>query len=96
MIITLQLSMSVAKIEEKILGVSMRLNQAMRQRFQNIIVRSFKLGSYFKTGSSFAGLTWLLTSISGGKDFIPDLKYVEPRDLLDVFPQSIVISCIHY
>ena len=29
-------------MEEEILGVSMRLNQAMRQRFQNIIMLSFK------------------------------------------------------
>ena len=32
-IITLQLSMSIATMEEEIVGVSVRLNQAMRQRF---------------------------------------------------------------
>ena len=32
-IITLQLSMSIATIEEEIVGVSVRLNQAMRQQF---------------------------------------------------------------
>ena len=32
-IITLQLFMSVATMEEEIVGVSVRLNQAMRQRY---------------------------------------------------------------
>ena len=34
MIITLQLSMSIAIIEEETVGVNVRLNQAMKQRFQ--------------------------------------------------------------
>ena len=33
MIITLQLSMSITTVEEEIVGTSVRLNQAMRQRF---------------------------------------------------------------
>ena len=32
-IITLHLSMSITTMEEEIVGVSVRLNQAMRQRF---------------------------------------------------------------
>ena len=32
-IVTLQLSMSIATMEEEIVGVSVRLNQAMRQQF---------------------------------------------------------------
>ena len=49
-------------------------------------------GKYFKTGSSFVGLTWLLTGVSEGK-----ILFVSgTRDLLDVFPESIVISFIHY
>ena len=42
MIITLQLSMSIATMEGKIVGVSVRLSQAMRQRFQNIVMHSFE------------------------------------------------------
>ena len=54
-------------------------------------------GSYFKTGSSFVGLTWLLTGISEGKIlFLARSMYVELRDHLDVFPQLIAISFIHY
>ena len=42
MIITLQLPMSIATIEEEIVGVSVRLNQAMGQRFPNIVIHSFE------------------------------------------------------
>ena len=34
--------MSIATMEEEIVGVSMRLNQAMRQWFQNIVVHSIE------------------------------------------------------
>ena len=37
MIIILQLSMSIATMEEEIVDVSVRLNQAMKQRFPKII-----------------------------------------------------------
>ena len=63
--------------------------------FQNIIRHSFKfpeawVAMYFKTGPSCAGLTWLVT-VKEKKDFVPSHDhYVEPRDLLDEFPQSIV------
>ena len=58
-------------MEEEIVGVSVRLNQAMPwdSDFQNIVIHSFEYpeGSYFKTGSSFVGLMWLLTGMSEGK-----------------------------
>ena len=34
--------MSIATIEEEIVGVSVRLNQAIRQRFPNIVMHSFE------------------------------------------------------
>ena len=34
--------MSIATIEEEVVGVSVRLNQAIRQRFPNIVMHSFE------------------------------------------------------
>ena len=42
MIITLQLSTCIATMEEEIVGVTVRLNQAMRQQFPNIVIHSFE------------------------------------------------------
>ena len=42
MIITLQLSISFAAMEEEIVGVSVKLNQVMRVRFPNIVMHSFE------------------------------------------------------
>ena len=41
MTITLQLFMSIATMEKEIVGVSVKLNQAMRQQFVKIIMHSF-------------------------------------------------------
>ena len=70
----------------------MRLKQIVRQRFSRTSLGiALAMGSYFKTGPSFAGLMWLVVGNSEGKDFVPSHNnYVEPRDLLDEFPQSIV------
>ena len=60
--------MSIATMEEEIVGVTLRLNQAMRAISKTpsfIALRG--QGSYFKIGSLFVGLTWLLTGISEGK-----------------------------
>ena len=38
----LQLSMSIATMEEEIVGVSVRLNLLIRQHFQNIVIHSFE------------------------------------------------------
>ena len=38
----LQLSASSATMEEEIVGVSVRLNQAIRQQFQNIVIHIFE------------------------------------------------------
>ena len=42
MITTLQLSMSIATMKKEIVDVSVRLNQAMRQQFPNIVIHSFE------------------------------------------------------
>ena len=92
---TLQLSMSVATMKEKIVDVSVRLNQAMRQQFPRhhhaYLCLSRGLTSYFKTGPSFVGLTWLFTGISEGK-----ILFLASSTYVDAFLQSIVISFIHY
>ena len=68
--------MSIAIMEEEIVGVSVRLNQTIRQQFPlktlSFIALNFQRpeGRYFKTGSSFVSLTWLLTGISEGKILI--------------------------
>ena len=48
-IMSQQLSMPIATMEEEIVGVSVRLNQAMSS-YQD-----------FKTASSFVGFTWLVS-----------------------------------
>ena len=43
------------------------------------------------------GLTWVVVGTSEGKErFVPKDDFVEPRDLLNEFPQLIVISFIYY
>ena len=37
---------------------------------------------------------WLV--VANSEDFVPRQNYVEPCDLLDEFPQLIVVSFIHY
>ena len=53
------MSMSIATMEEEIVDVNLRLNQAVTQQFSKIssgIVSNFqRLGSYFKTGPLFLG-----------------------------------------
>ena len=61
--------MSIATMEEEIVGVSVRLNQAIRQQFP--ISQRPGYGRYFKTGLSFVGFMWLLTGISEGKILFP-------------------------
>ena len=96
--ITLQLSKSVATVEEEIVGVSVRLNQAMRQRFpKHCPTYSFEFPeawvAYFKTGSWFVGLFWLFTGINGGKIlFLARSMW----NHVIFWTQSIVISFIHY
>ena len=71
--------MSTATIEEEIVDVSVRLNQAMRRRQQfpeiisSCIALNFHggLSSYFKTASSFVSFTWLFTGVSEGKILLP-------------------------
>ena len=65
--------MSIATIEEEIVGVSVRLNQAMRQLFPKIISSCITLNfqSYFKTASSFVGFMWLFTGVSEEKILFP-------------------------
>ena len=69
----------------------MGLNQVVRQQFSR---HNFHLGKYFKIGLSFSDLTWLV--VGNSEEFVPSKIYVEPCDLLDEFPQLIVISFIHY
>ena len=69
--------------------------------FQNIIRHSFEISEAWVATSRLehhllAWHGWWLVLVKERKDFIPSWKYVEPRNLLDVFPQSIVISFIHY
>ena len=62
--------MSIATMEEEIVGVTVRLNQAMRaiSKTSPFMALNFQRpGSYFKTGSLLVGLTSLLTGISEGK-----------------------------
>ena len=88
--------MSIVTMEGEIVDVNVSLKQVVRQRFakhrQACLQISRGLGSYFKTGQSFAGLTRLVVGISEGKkDFVPSHNnYVEPRDLLDEFSLLIV------
>ena len=71
--------MSTATVEEEIVDVSVRFNQAMRQRQQfpkiisSCIALNFHRGlsRYFKTASSFIGFTWLFTYVSEGKILFP-------------------------
>ena len=42
MITTLQLSMSIATMKKEVVGVSVRLNKAMRQQFPNMVIHSFE------------------------------------------------------
>ena len=75
------------------MGVSVRLNQAIRQHFQNIVIHSFEFpGAWVDTSRLVHHLLWLLTGISEGKILF---LVCGTRDLLDVFQQSIVISFIH-
>ena len=91
MINTPQLPISFATMEGEIVDINVGLNQVVRQRFSRY---NFYLGNYFKIGLSFVGLTWLV--VGNSENFVPSKKYVESRDLLDKFPQLIVISFIHY
>ena len=60
--------MSIATMEEEIVGVSVRLNQAIRQHFQNIVIHSFEFpGAWVDTSRLDHHLLWLLTGISEGK-----------------------------
>ena len=65
-IFTLQLS--TATLEKEFVDVNLRLNQAVRQQFlstsSGVVLISRGLGSYFKTGPLFVGLTWLVFGIS--------------------------------
>ena len=83
----------LATMEEEIVDINMELNQVMRQQFFR---HNFHLGnySYFNIGLSFVGLMWLV--VGNSEDFVRSKKYVKIRDLLDEFPQLIVISFIHY
>ena len=78
-------------MEREIVDINVGLNQVMRQWFSR---HNFHLGNFFKIGLPFVGLTWLV--VGNSEDFVPSKKYVKPRDLLDEFPQLIVISFIHY
>ena len=42
MITTLQLFVSIATMEEEVVGVSVRLNHAIRQQFPKIVIHSFE------------------------------------------------------
>ena len=63
-------------MEEEIVDFNVKLNQAACEIviFYNIIKHSFKFPEvwvaivFFKTGSSFVGLTWLVTDISKRKE----------------------------
>ena len=86
-----QSSISFATMEGEIVDINVGLNQVLRQRFSR---HNFHLGNYLKIGLSFVGYTWLV--VGNSDNFVPSKKYVEPHDLLDEFPQLIVISFIHY
>ena len=51
-------------MEGEIVNVNVRIKQVVRQQFSrtsSVIASIFRgLGSYFKTGPSFAGPTWLV------------------------------------
>ena len=67
--VILQLSMSIATMEEEVVGAT-EIKSGHESNFQNIITHSFEFPeaySYFKTGSLFIGLMWLFTGISEGK-----------------------------
>ena len=56
--------MSIATMEEEIVGATV---SPWDSNFQNIIIHNFEFPegyNYFKTGSPFVDLTWLLTGIS--------------------------------
>ena len=59
-------------MEEEIIDVNVRLNQAVRQRFSrpspDIALNFQSLGGYFKSGPLLVGLTWLVTDIRHGKE----------------------------
>ena len=59
------------------------IDMVNKKSYQNTIIHSFEIPeaySYFKTGSSFVGLTWLLTGISEGK-IHSYLEVCEPCDI---------------
>ena len=74
----------------------MRLKQVVRQQFSStssgIALNFQRPGQLLKTGSSFAGLTWLVVgNIEEKERFCSQPNnYVELCYLLDEFPQSIV------
>ena len=59
-------------MEEEIVDVNVRLNQAVRPRFSrpssDTALNFQSPGSYFKSGPLFVGLTWLVTDIRDGKE----------------------------